>query len=247
MGDDDPVRVDAIDIESHGHRRRVLVDEPDARAVLGAAFADVRIDEPSPVEFVVRAPQGTSKFYLVLDRTGFVLGRTRTVEEALTIVSRHLVAQAPPAPGSIRCRFRTVLTGDGRAVIAGFPLFTEPAPIERRLQRERSALVDQLHVDLSVTDGRIRAVPPSSANPFDGVETLGHAPLPDGGVDVRGLLLPGGASPSRAEAVLQVLQSYADLSGDRSLLLERAEQIASLPTIGVTDRTRHDRYDALKR
>lgn len=238
-------RVEAIDLTVHGRTVRVTVDDDRSRDALAEDFDGRVTEEPGVTAFAVRAASGSSRLHVVMDRSGFVLGRTRSGDEALGILRRHLEAFAPPPPGATRFTLRALLGDDGTALLAGFPLFTEPAPVERRLSREAFRLVDRLSVDVGLDDSATPRLLPSTAPATDATPCVGHAASPNRTAPIAAILLPGGPQPATAAQVVTILAEVSRGDGSHQARLESAEALGRLPIRMVATDRRSARYEAL--
>lgn len=183
-----------------------------------------------------------------MDRSGFVLGRTRTAAECLAILVRQFGGFSPPAPETVRFRLRVLVSDTGQVLLAGFPLFTEPAPIERRLQRKGFRIVDRLHADVGVSEnGDPFIAPPTWDHPLQDLGTTGHLSHRNGAhAAIDGILLLSEPGLSYAAATAQITAA-ADGSGDRNQILDRAESLAALAIREVPNPDLHELYSALAR
>lgn len=235
-----------MDLELQGTRVRVVVEDVEARTALKSIFATSMIDEPAAIGFVLKRGSGSSGLHLLVDRTGFVLARTRSATDGLLVLIRHLNSFVPPTAGAVRYRMRTLVNDRGMAVLAAFPLFTEPAPSERRLERYGYRIVDRLHVDVN-NDGSghswIAPSTPASAPIFGTVQ--GHVEMPDKSTAIRALLIPTDTRLSRAETVLQVAASAIDTSDPASILAHAEGLVTAAPVRPASIDGRTAPYDAL--
>lgn len=238
------MRADSLDLELFGRRLRIIVEHPESRKALKSELAEFIADEVAPTGFVMKLPQGTTKFHVLLDQSGFVLGRTRSAAECLGILRRHLEAFAPAQSNVVRFKMRSLIGDDGNAVLAGFPLFTEPAPIERRLNREGFKIVDRLYTDVRITAGAAHLEGPSWRISTEELSCLGHATTLKKPAVVEAVLLPGDSAPTFAQSVSQ-LASVASRSGSLHERLNAAESLAALPIRVVSPNDRARRYAAL--
>jgi len=242
--DDGSVRTDAIDLDIAGRRVRVVCEDPAGISLLSSALADHLVAEPAPVGYSLQVPAGNKKLLVVLDRSGFILARTKTIEEGVAVLGRHLGALLQPPKGTIRIRARVLVGGDNRLVLAGFPLFVEPTVVERRLERASHRMVDRLVADLH-PDGTLQM----SAAPWLALTGLrdvpGHAPALFEPTELTRVLLPrtGNEDSSRASVVsfLAAAMSPAASISDRFALAERLSE----KCVGVPLGDRAARYAAL--
>jgi hypothetical protein len=183
------VRTDAIDLLIGSTSLRVLCDDPVGTATLRSALADQLVAEPSPVGFALRAPTDSQGFHVLLDRSGYVLARVRSIDECLAVLSSHLEAFLPPPPDTVRMRARAVLRSDGGVALVAPPLMVGVAMVERRLQRASLRVIDRLVVDLGADATLLATAPPWTS--FGAPRgAAGHAPAPRGGARVEKVVVP---------------------------------------------------------
>ena len=236
---------ETLDLQISGSRVRVICENPSSSALLRSALADHLIDEPAEPGFVLKNPERKGGLHILVDRSGFVLGRTRTSEECLGILGSHLAAFVPPPANTTRIHMRALIGDDASAVLAGFPLFVSPPLVERRLERASHRMIDRLAVDIAL-EGALEM----SQTPWPALAELhrvgGHAPAPDRALRIAAILVPHGASarPSFAAAVsfIATMVSTHATQHDRIAL---AEKIASAKVISVDANERSARYAAL--
>lgn len=241
------MRADAIDVSLFGRSLRIVVEHRESREALKADLEEFLSDDAAPTGFVMKLPQGTKKFHVLLDRSGLVLGRTRNPAECSEILRRHLEALAPAPPNTVRLQVRSLIGKRGNAVLALFPLFTQPPPTERRLDREGFRIVDRLNVDLRIEpSGPATVEQPTWQLSSDRMGCLGHAGTDGYPAFVEAVLIPGDSTPSHAQVVFQLASAVA-----QGVPLEdrvtAAERLAALPIRHVSLGERSDRYAALSR
>lgn len=240
------MRTDPIDLEIAGSLIRVICRSPKASTILRSALEDHLVDEPATPGFVLNEPERGGGFHTLLDRSGFILARTRTPDESVAILGSHLAALLPPPAGTVRIRMRALLRSDGAVVLAAFPLFTVPPVVERRLERSDHRLIDRLAVDMA-SDGCLLMTPmPWSLLSTD--HGSGHAQVPDGPLKVHATLVPMDSStvPSLAGVVAFLAREISPLA-TRQERLSIAERLASNVVLPVDLESRSARYEALGR
>lgn len=231
------MRTDAVDLDIHGTAIRVICEDRPVLVRIRSALSDHLIDEPAPAGFVVQIPTGTRRLHVLLDRSGFVLGRTRTIEECLAILGSHLAALIPPPPGTVRIRLRALLGEDSTVTLAGFPLFTDPPLIERRLEQTSTRIVDRLAADVSDNNTLEMAQAPwhdLAALP----DVRGHTSTLTGPLPVKRVLIPGVAfaEPTKAQAVTFLADAIPS-TASRLSRIESAERLAvtSVEVVSLVD------------
>lgn len=237
--------VDSINIDLFGFRLSVVSEDPRSSAVLRSALADHIVDQRFDPGFLLRAPRGDEKFFVLLDRSGLVLCRSRTSGGCLASLASHLAACAPPPAGTYRIHARVLVDDVGGGVLAAFPLFTIPTMTERQLERVGHRMVDRLAVDLT-DEGVLTAV----ETPWPELAALsfptGHSPATNGSSRITRILLPQVAdvAPNRAETVALLAAAIAGLSvQDR---VAAATTLTELPMVGVPVHSKSARYEALR-
>ena len=149
------MRTDAIDLEIFGTRLRVICEDQRGVGVLRSALAEHLIGEPAPLGFALRAPKGRDHLYVLLDRSGFVLGRSRSADECLAVLAGQLGVFVPAPIGTTRLRMRALVGENSEAVLAPFPILASPPMVERRLDRAKHRMIDRLAIDVT-SDGRLQ-------------------------------------------------------------------------------------------
>lgn len=225
---------DTIDVEVGETRLRIISRAPELTDQLRAALVDQLVDEECEPGFVVDHAATHGALFTLVDRTGFILARSRTVGGCRSAVLSHLAALLPPPDGTIPARMRALIR-DGQAVLAAFPLLTTPPVIERRLQRTGWGLVDRMIVTLTPeSDLHLARTPWSMTSDRD--IALGHALEPDGPIEVARVLIPGGPGLQPSEAgVVAFLAALFDGSSSRDVRLDVAERLASRASTVATD------------
>lgn len=238
---------DDIDLMIYGHAVRLRVQDPESRAALVTEFDGRPSDGSLQTAFVSSVPAGSSKLHVVVDRSGFVLGRTRRAAEAHGILRRHLDVFAPAPIGGFRIQMRALLSDAGTAVLAGFPLFTEPAPVERRLSRAGHRLVDRLVVDVSFDDPSEPSLLPQTDPPAETPPSEGHGAIPEHETPIVAMLVAG--DPRTPATTPQYVTMFAEATTDalpRSERIAAAQWLARLPIQVVASDRRAARYEALQ-
>jgi hypothetical protein len=240
-----------IDLEVNGSAIRVVCSDPGGAEILRQALAAHIVARDTPLGFVLNAPSKKGKLTTLTDRCGFVLARTRALEQALAVLGGHLSALLSPVPGTIRLKMRAVASPDGAVALAAFPLFAAPPVTERRLERTGWRIVDRLVVDVRV-DAGARAQLQLVDVPWPALATLdpgpGHA-RPATQPSVLGALLlpalPGEPPPSEA-AVVHALATAAVGSASLEASMAAAEALArAVPHVAVSLDEPNVLYDAL--
>lgn len=195
------MRTNAVDLDLAGTALRVICDDPAGSAWLRSAMAEHVVDEPAPVGFALRVPAASGKFHVLMDRSGFVLARVRSTDEALAVLGRHLAALLPAPADTLRMRARAFIRADSTVVLAAFPLLVDQPVVERRLEQASVRLVDRLVVDM-----RRDAVLQMASAPWRAFDALpavvGHADAPAVPLAIDDVLVPQLASESTSKADL---------------------------------------------
>ena len=224
---------ESIDIELNGSPLRIMCSDPEGTARIRSALYEHLIDEPAPIGFSLQAPTEEQRLFVLLDRSGFVLGRSRRLEDALSTLGGHLAAFLPAPPGTVRLRLRAILDHHDRAVVAIPPLLTLPPLVERRLASLGCRIVDRMVLDLDAA-GCVHA-PRSN---WQGIANLedgsGHVSGLRQSAHVAALLLPGAVDGTTSRAqVVHAVASTAVQSDQRKLCLDVAEAISDQIAIAV--------------
>lgn len=218
-----------LDLAIGDHTTRVMCADDDVLATLRAGLAACLTKKNAPLGFVLHVPTDRQRLYVVTDRSGFVLGRTRERDQALAILAGHLNALRPPRPGTVRLRARALTAPDGGAVLAPWPLLQAPPVFEPRLEGMGFRIIDRLWVDVNSSLGTLDHddVPWPALHAFD--PGPGHiSALPDR-YELRGLLLPGGPDgdqPTKAQLVHYVAALTIRVE-DRAQGFEAADALAT--------------------
>jgi len=239
------VRTETLNLQLEGTRIGILSEVPEATALLRSSLADHLIDDPADIGFVLQEPSRPGGLYILIDRSGFVLGRTRLVDDCVAILGSHLAAFMPRPAGTLRVRMRALLRDDVVATLAGFPVFETPPVIERRLEQLGYNIVDRLAVDL-YPDGTLAMSP----TPWPVLARLhdvgGHSPAPDVRVPVTATLIPQLGSFEQSQATLVSFVAGTVDADSRDHTLDLAERLAQ-DAVLVDLNDRSARYDVLRR
>jgi hypothetical protein len=174
---------------------------------------------------------GRNRIFVLTDRCGFIMGRSRRLDEILVVLAGLLSSFLEQPEGSQRFRMR-ILAREGSAYLCVPPvLFSEP-PIERLLHKRGVSVVDRMVVDLAVDSPRItdRAVPWQLVGA--GVPGVGH--MTPGSCDlleIKRVLIPAETATerlSRATTVAAIAESA--VAGSRGHSLSVALQVEALGT-----------------
>ncbi len=195
------MRADALDLSIGEHQLRVVLPDGGSLAILADAFRDYLMDEPAPPAFRVKPPDGQGDFYVLLDRSGFILARSRTSEGCMAVLGGILAGLEPVPAGSVRLPLRAVANDEG-VVLASFPLFRVPALIERRLERIGYRIVDGLMVDIDQDLLLSRSAPKWAGSQAPQLPP-GHCDDKIDRSEVSAVLMPrvGSVAPTRAQSI----------------------------------------------
>lgn len=202
-----------LNLDIFGSRIQVICEDPDGVDLLRSALSAHLVEEEAPLGFVVRPPRAGSRLHVLLDRSGFVLGRTRSTEEALNLLGSHLAVFVPPPSDTIRIRARALIGQDSSAKLAIFSLFTDPPLIERRLTRESHRIIDRLAIDIT-PEANLHMSPAPWPELADLPTPDAHVPMAERGAAITGILAPqvGKQAPSGALVVSQIASALAPAS-----------------------------------
>jgi SAM-dependent methyltransferase len=219
----------AIDLAIGDHTTRVMCAEADALATLRRGLATCVVKRKAPTGFLLHVPSVRQRLYVVSDRSGHVLGRTRERDQALAILAGHLNALQSPRHGSVRMSARALIAPDGGAILASWPLLYAPPISEGQLERTGYRLLDRLWIDVNPSQGVLE----HDETPWEALRSLdpgpGHLSSSAYPHHVRGLLLPGGPNtftPTKAELV-RYIAALAVAVQDRAQALMAADLLAS--------------------
>ncbi len=240
------MRADAIDLSVSAAHLRILNEAPEGTGFLRDVLTGHLTPEPAPIWFKVQAPRSGQRLHALLDRSGLVLARTRSLDDCLAILLRHLGALVEPPPDTVRLRMRAFVDEEQtHVVLAAPPLFQLPPMVERQVQRHGYRIVDRLAVDLTV-DGRLAL----SASPWsigDGTDVAGHLGALSERLPVRRLLVPAANDQTFTTAALvHAVAATSCGPSDHRSRLRLARRLADQCT-GVPPSERSARYSALSR
>lgn len=241
-----------MDLQFDQSAFRVTVSDSSAMKAVRERFADHVVElepqllESVPLAFEVRAPSGPGRLWMVVDRSGFVLGRLRTMDEAIAVLTSHLGVFERPGSGAARLRMRAVLRSDNTAALVGFPLMVDPAPVERRLARVGAAIVDRVAVDVVLTEDGPALAGGSTA--FQGVDELasGHGGALFEPVPISSIIVPD-AQPGRrtqAEMAAYIAHTVASTTSGQDLRVV-CLKLAQLRVVSASSRNAEEIYAAL--
>ena len=205
-----------LDLKIDGTLLRVVCDNPRGARVLRSALSHHVAKEPAPPGFYLEAPTDDQRLYVLLDRSGLVLARTRRLEDCLAALAGHLAAFRRPPEGTTRFRMRTLVDRDQRVTLALPPLLQLPPLVERRIDSLGQRIVDRLVVDI---DGDRRVHVPDGRWPeLSGVgDGIGHVSTFDVPAPVDLLLAPG-ARRARAQIIAAVASAGSPGASHRAIL-----------------------------
>jgi hypothetical protein len=237
-----------INLEIGRSRVRVTCTHPVGAEILRRGLSDFVIADDAPLGFVIHATTPTRRLFVLNDRSGFVLARSRTIEECVAALAMHLGALVEPPPGLVRLKGRMVMSDVGRAAVGLFPVFAAPPLVERRLSAGGLRLVDRLVLDFAPRSLELH----TPTLPWHLVASdpgPGHAAgTASDGARLSMLVLPcdGVAStPSIAEVILTI--AVAAGGTDRDAVLDMAERIVATADVRVLPYDdRSARYAALQ-
>ncbi len=169
---------------------------------------------------MISAPVGATGLWVLTDRCGTILARSRHEDRVTASLFGHLEAFLPAPPGATKLGMRAFVSGE-LAVLALFPVgFTGPL-IERRMQAIGWSMVDRLAVDVSDRGCLVlRERAPGRARP----SWPGHICTDDRGITVNAVLAASPAPASLAYCVAELASTAID--GDRRLALDLSSRLA---------------------
>jgi hypothetical protein len=242
------VRTDLIDLDIARRRVRVLSEVPEATEALNAALIHHLVPEPGEPSFVLKEPDRPGGLCVLLDRAGFVLARSRTFEDIVAVLLRHLGVFLAPPPGTTRLSMRTLLADDGTATLVGFPLFSTPPVVERRLQRVGQRIVDRLVVDVR-SDGKLALTASPWRSSLAESDVVGHADVSElTGLQPARLFLPQVTNQPLSEAATLASVAAALSSGaSHADVMETARSIILQSMVQAMPWNQHlARYEMLR-
>ena len=208
---------------------RVACADRNGAARLRSALADHLIDELAPPGFLLSSPSGADGLHVLTDRSGYVLGRARTIDQGLAILAGHLTCFLPPAPGRARFRLRALVGPGEQLSLVVWPLLAVPAMVERKMERTRRRLGDWLVSEIDQVTGQVAQTP----IPWVDLAKLDPGPghqSPHGALRrATGLIAPAmrdAASPTRGQ-VVHLVSSVA-MTGTHEDRLMMAERLSDL-------------------
>lgn len=240
------MRAETLNLDLDGSRVGIIIEGASDLGMLREALAEHLVDSSAPIGFRISAPNRPRHYYVLMDRSGFVLGRSRSIDECIGMLASHLAAFLEPPADTVRLRMRALITAESRAVLAGFPLFTTPPVTERRLERTPYRLIDRIAVDAD-REGNLGLAPlpwPTLAGlPIPG----GHANFGSSPAQIDAVLVPTGHNEETSRAAAVVFLAEA---GSPHLSIEERVDFADVLTerrqlIPVTVQDRSTRYRVL--
>ena len=240
------MRTDALDLEIGDTQLRVICEDQDGVALLRTALKEHLVVEAAPLGFVLRSPQNSDRFFVLLDRSGFVLARSRTLDESLAILASHLAVFQPSPSGTTRMKMRALVSDDSTAVLAQFPIFVSPPLVERRLGRTGHRIVDSLAIDVA-NDGSLQMSPAQWPDLTRMPSPQGHASAPSEPHEIVAALAlsPTNHPPSRG-ALTWMFATGMDGNSSRSERLTLAERLSGVRALPVLPAQGSSAYAALQ-
>lgn len=224
------MKTDPLDLEINGQLVRIVCEDPDAAALLHDALRAEATPVEAPLGFSLSAPSQNQPMYVLTDRAGYVLARTRVREQALAIIAGHLSALEAPGPDTVRFRTRALAGPGDSVVLAPWPVLYVPPVAERRLAPSGYRLIDRLCIDLdqasqTLCPTEVRWDALRSLDPGPGhLASLGPGPWPV--TTLLSLGHEGSLAPTAAQSV-HFLASLAVQNQDHAQILDVVEQIGS--------------------
>lgn len=218
----------------NGHRMRMSCDDERTADEVRRSIGATVDDGSSPLGFILRSPAGRNRLYVLTDRCGFVMARSRRIG-AIVASSRGLVSSfEPPAQGAQRFRMRAVYDGESATLFVPPLLFTD-TPIERHLVRSGLSLIDRLVVDI---DSGGRVVPPGGGTHAADFPSAVAAASAGGHVDpsgvgllpIRRTFVPGPGDDLRTASTAELTATIAAcaIGGTRRDALAVAARLAAI-------------------
>ena len=239
------MRADAVDLDIFGNYVRVICAAESEATQLRSDLSGHAVGGPVPVGFIMRPPQPNSKLHVLLDRSGFVLGRSRTSEASLSILKEHLGVFVPPPSTTLRLRMRALLGDDSEVVLVDASLLSTPPVAERRIRREGFQIIDRLAIDIDPSSGLELMPTPWAA--LSRADRVGHAETPRAPAPVSGVVVTSSSAeaPTKASRVARIAANFSSKS-TISTRLDAAEWLASLPSAHVSFNDPAGIYPALR-
>lgn len=243
------VGTEQINLEIGGNRVRVACDQPAGTRKLRTALSEHVHDLESPLGFVLSGPTSRQGFFVVKDRSGYVLGRSTLLEHAVAVLAGHLTAFIPPPHGSIRANLRAILRRDGTVTCFAWPLFFAPPVVERRLHSLGYAVIDRLVVDVDAQSGRLTQQPPPWPSLCHLDQGIAHVQPSAEPLPITSLMwgtVPDPMPTTRAQTVGYLASAFK--AAPSPLTLDLCERLASeIAIIQVPLVDRNSAYKALSR
>lgn len=214
---------------------RISSDSVRAADAVRKRFSSLVVDEDALLGFALTSPSGRNRIYVLTDRCGFVMGRSRKFDDILSILAGLLGSLLPQPDNAHRFRLRAIAREDSVYLCVPPVLFSEP-PIERQFARAGFSVVDRLVADIDVRTLKL-------VNAYDGVgaleaesgRSIGHmSPSPSTSFPIAGILVPGNplTGPPSVGAVVADLAACS-VSGSIHEALATARRLASLKVHAV--------------
>ena len=223
------------------HKIAIACDDPSGTKLLRFSLSDHLREAEFPLGFVLSKPNASQKYFVVKDRSGYVLGRSKRLTEAIAVLSGHLSAFLPEPPNSVRLNLRALVSRQGSVICFAWPLFFAPPVTERRLHKMGYSVMDTLAVDIDPTSGRLmqRSLPWPKLQSLD--PGVGHVLPSANTLQIRSVMwatFPDAAPTTFGQGVAFLATCFASNLG-RQARIELAEMFASqveIVDVPLTDR-----------
>lgn len=237
----------SLNLEIGGHLVGVACGTREVADQLRAGLAEHIISEHAPLGFVLRAPTTRGGMFVLTDRCGFALSRSRRVEPAMSALVSLLSGFLEPA-GWLHRFVARALVKQGTAALCLNPVTYVPTLVERRLLSTGYSILDRLAVDVD-DQGRIVVEPVPWPSLASGRAGLAHR-IPGTGRSsfvIDRVLVPGlGASARQSTPELLAAIAATAITGDRAASLYTAARIlANSDMVSVDLEDQNGLYRAL--
>lgn len=216
----------------------------EAKAILSGRFIDHLTDETGELAFSMSPPAGAQCLWVVTDRSGFVLGRMRSLAGAISVIESHVTAFLPVPTGCVRLAMRTIVSDDGRVALVEWPLFWAPPVIERRLVAIGWRVVDRLVTDIEVANCEVQ--PPEQQLNDAVTAGVGHCHAEGAYGRIVAVLGMGVASETPSQARLIHRWASASRGASASQGLDLAEGLSQIAMPLMTNDDSASIYGILK-
>ena len=226
----------------------VACQDPTGEAAIRATFVDLLTNDEAEIGFLLSCPEDRDGLHVLSDRTGYVVARLRTMEQALMTLGQHLSVFLAPPLDSFRLQLRALVSTTDEVTLFPWPLLYTPPLIERRLQKTGHRVIDRLVADVDGAGASLVASRLATPDLEIGEPAVGHRGPPDSPLPITSVMqctAPGMGAPSEAQLV-QSLSPINDGSHSVASCFELAQNLReSLEIVGVPITEQHAIYRVL--